>query len=361
VSQAVVAQSRLSVAHPLVWLRTRDRGLMALRRAGRAALVVPALFAIGDRVIENPQIALFATFGSFAMLLLADFGGPIADRLRALAALAGVGAVLVCLGTAVSRNAWLAAAVMGVVGFCVLFLGVISSLFASATVAMLLSFVLSASLAGPFSTIPDRLAGWGMAAGAALLAVGLLWPAPVRDPLRGLAAAAVRALAQRLRIDDAAAASAAEESIAALQRGFFASAFSPAGLSTGARTLVRLVDEIGWVHSVIALPLSQPELTPADAAAERVRAAAADALDRGAALLGDARLDPAPLHAALVEMHDALAVAESDAIARLPARFAHDDQLADSPDQVNASLLASLEPGYRAQELSFVVTQIAAK
>ena len=71
----------------LEWLRTRDRGFAALRRCGRAAIVMPALFALGDKVIGNPDVATFAAFGSFAMLVLVDFGGPMRERLQAQAAL----------------------------------------------------------------------------------------------------------------------------------------------------------------------------------------------------------------------------------------------------------------------------------
>jgi hypothetical protein len=73
--------------HPLRWLGQRDRGFAALRRATRAAIIMPAMFAVGDKVIGNPQVATFAAFGSFAMLLLVDFGGPMAQRLQAQAAL----------------------------------------------------------------------------------------------------------------------------------------------------------------------------------------------------------------------------------------------------------------------------------
>ena len=52
---------------------------------------MPAVFALGDKVIGNPQVATFAAFGSFAMLLLVDFGGPMAERLQAEAALAVTG------------------------------------------------------------------------------------------------------------------------------------------------------------------------------------------------------------------------------------------------------------------------------
>jgi hypothetical protein len=76
----------------LAWLRARDPGLSALRRAGRAAIVMPAMFALGSKVIGNPTlVASFAAFGSFAMLLLVDFGGPMRNRLQAQVALASWG------------------------------------------------------------------------------------------------------------------------------------------------------------------------------------------------------------------------------------------------------------------------------
>ncbi|HEY1594389.1 MAG TPA: hypothetical protein VGF74_03250, partial [Thermoleophilaceae bacterium] len=81
------------------WLRERDSGLAATRRATRAALIMPALFAVGDKVIANAGVATFAAFGSFAMLVLVDFAGPIRERLEAQLALALTGGAFVCLGT----------------------------------------------------------------------------------------------------------------------------------------------------------------------------------------------------------------------------------------------------------------------
>ena len=147
--------------HPLRWLGQRDRGLAALRRATRAAIIMPALFALGDKVIGNPQVATFAAFGSFAMLLLVDFGGPMTERLQAQAALAVAGGVFVCLATLASRTAWLAAVAMAVAGFGVIFAGVVSSVLAGAATALLLAFILPVSLAAPASAVPARLAGWG--------------------------------------------------------------------------------------------------------------------------------------------------------------------------------------------------------
>jgi hypothetical protein len=50
------------------------------------------------------------------------------------------------------------------------FAGVASSVLAVATQTLLLSFILPVSLAGPASSIPDRLAGWGHRVG--VLAAG---------------------------------------------------------------------------------------------------------------------------------------------------------------------------------------------
>src|SRR5271154_1830680 len=106
-------ETRLAQLHPMRWLGQRDRGFAALRRATRAAIIMPALFALGDKVIGNPQLATYAAFGSFAMLLLVDFGGPMAERLQAQAALAVTGGGFVCLAPLASRTPWLPAVAVG--------------------------------------------------------------------------------------------------------------------------------------------------------------------------------------------------------------------------------------------------------
>ena len=55
-----------------------------------------------------------------------------------------------------------------------LFSAVVSSVIASATTSLLLSYILPVSLPGPASQIPDRIAGWGMAAGASVIAIAVL-------------------------------------------------------------------------------------------------------------------------------------------------------------------------------------------
>jgi hypothetical protein len=349
----------------LGWVRARDRGFAALRRAARAAIVMPAMFALGVKVIGNPTIATFAAFGSFAMILLVDFTGPMKERLLAQASLGATSAGLVCLGTLASRSTWLAAIAMAVVGFGVLFAGVVSSVLAGATVALLLSFILPVTLPGLVSSIPDRLAGWGLASGASMLAISLLWPAPPHDPLRGAAADACRALGARLRADvafdlgdgitaaardDAAATSTA--ALAALDRVFFAAPFRPTGLSTSARSVVRLVDELGWLGAVVAQTVPRPEGQPANRQVCAVKSRCASVLECAADLLESLRHDPARLGSELASLRASLGELEQHVTLEVPAAGV----AAGTPA---AQVISALDPGFRAQELTFAVSQIA--
>jgi hypothetical protein len=336
------------------WLRERDRGLAAVRRAARTALVMPAMFALGTEVIGNPVLATFAAFGSFAMLLLVDFTGPMRARLLAQAALAVTGAVFVCLGTLVSQSAWLAAVAMALVGFGVLFAGVVSSVLAGATTSLLLAFILPVSLSGPVSSIPDRVAGWGLASGAALLAVALLWPAPARDPVRSAAIAGCRALAARLR---GGAAAPADEALQALHAVFFATPYRPTGLSTAARAVVRLVDELQWLNTIVLQAAPHARVTAVDPDVHAVKSAAALVLERGADLLDAPDGSPDALHAALDELRARLTELERGAALKLPVGATADGEVL--VEQPMRDVISSLDPSFRAQELSFVVWQIA--
>ena len=51
---------KTAYASAVSWLGARDPRVGALRRAARAALVMPAMFALGDVVIGNPAVATFA-------------------------------------------------------------------------------------------------------------------------------------------------------------------------------------------------------------------------------------------------------------------------------------------------------------
>jgi uncharacterized membrane protein YccC len=333
---------------------------------------MPAMFALADKVIGNPILATFAAFGSFAMLLLVDFGGSMRDRLEAQASLALAGGLLVCLGTLASRSAWLGAAAMTVVAFIVLFAGVASSVLAGAATSLLLAFILSVSLEGPISSIPDRLAGWGMAAGAALLAIALLWPEPEHDPLRGPASAASRALAARLRSDVAyalggepgisetdhqAAITRANAATSALHQAFLATPYRPTGLGTATRLVVRLVDELNWLNEIVVGSAPPADGKPVSRRACAVRSTAASVLESGADLLDAPQQRTDALHTALAELREALTDLERGDSLILPGRpVAAESEHGD--DRISA-FITSLDPGFRAQELGFAVSQIA--
>lgn len=132
VCERMQAPGHIRRGQPLAWLRTHDPELAATRRAARTALVMPTLFAFCSQVLHSPTMATFAAFGSFSMLLLVDFTGPMVQRLRAHLGLTMAWAVLICLSTLVADRTWLAVVTTVVVGFLVLFSGVVSSVLAEA-------------------------------------------------------------------------------------------------------------------------------------------------------------------------------------------------------------------------------------
>ena len=342
----------------LGWLATRDANLSALRRTTRAALVMPSLFAVFAEVVGNPTMATFAAFGSMSLLLFVDFGGQIRDRVFAQAALVLAGAVLICVGTLAGQWVWLAVPAMFLVAFAVLFSAVVSSVFASATTALLVSFVLPVSLPGSVSSIPDRLLGWLAAGLLSMVAIAVLWPAPTKDPLRlatartcALQARTLRAEVDRIRgvrAPDETAAVLAEstEAVAALRKTFFSTPYRPTGLSTATRTLVRLVDQILLLQSVLErAPLDRPTGRHTAPVCD-VKLAAASLLDGSATLLESVG-DPAALSPDITKLQEARQAMERAMTASLPV---HEDP---------TEFITSLEPGFRAQEMAFAISAIA--
>ncbi len=354
-------------------LRARDAGFSALRRAGRAAIVMPGVFAVAEKVIGNPTVAIFSAFGALAMLLFVDFGGSMGERVAAQASLALAGAVLICLGTLVSRTTWLATAVTVVVAFVVLFQGVVSSVLAGATTSLLVAFVLPVSLPGPASSIPARLAGWLLAGAVSLIAIRVLWPAPSREPLRLSTAQACTRLAQRLRSEvdcingglEAAHlrgrdASVAEStaSVAALRTSFYTAPYRPTGLGAAARALVGVVDQVLWLNSILERTAADTEVGPTAAVVCAVKLAAADLLQQGAVLLDAAAGDPSVLQPAEARLRHAREEMERTVISALPVTRS-ETHSPDRGDGTMAEFVSSLEPSFRAQEMSFAVSAVA--
>jgi uncharacterized membrane protein YccC len=284
----------------LPWPRVSDPGLSSLKFAVRAAVIMPAVFAVSTQVLQDPQLAVFAAFGSFAMLAFVDFRGPARSRLTAYLTLAAAGAVLVVLGTLCSRNAWLAAGSMAVVGFLILFSGAINGYFAGAATAAILPFVLPVSLPAPMSVIGSRVAGWCLASAVATVAVMLVWPPRRAGTLRGAAGRACLELAgladcvlggDQAVIETRLEASA--EAVDGLRARYEATSHRPTGPTRQAAALAALVDELRWLLGSLRMAAQSAESVVCHAENGRAMAAAAAVL-RGAGqqLAGQARTGP---------------------------------------------------------------------
>ena len=226
----------------------------AALRAVRATVVVPSLFALTDKVIGDPQMALFATFGGFATLVIAGFGGTRKDKFIAHAGLAVTGSLAIIIGTLVSGTTWLAAVVTVPVTFAIFFAGIAGPNAASGSAAAMFAYVLPVVSAGDASMIPSRLAGWWLASAAGTIAVLLLSPKPPGDKLRAATADLAAELASRLNaaadgvVTDPQSMHAAKEK---LRTAFLAAPYRPSGLATADQALSSLVQLLEWGGSQV--------------------------------------------------------------------------------------------------------------
>jgi uncharacterized membrane protein YccC len=307
----------------LSW-RPSDPGRFALRLALRTAIVLPVALALG-KWAGGSQTALFAAFGSFALLLFVDFGGPRPVRLIAYLALAVVCSGLIALGTLSSQDAVAAAVLMLVVGFAILFGGVLNGYVAAAAQAALLSFVLPAMVPADASAIGARLAGWWIAAALAIPASLLLFPARPRDRVRAAVAAACRAAAAQVRAPSPEAARALEAALDRLHERFAATPLRPTGPTGATGALAALVDELDWIGVIAVLPAGgRPVLGPTPGEVE-LRGLTADALMASAELIAG-HAGPPPDRPAL-EQHRERVLRELGTQLRDPALRADDDLL----------------------------------
>jgi uncharacterized membrane protein YccC len=322
--------------------------LAALKTAARAAIVMPAVFVFADKVIEQPQTSIFAAFGSLAMLVFVEFAGTPRTRFNAYLGLACVGASFITLGTLCSRHPWLAAGSMAAVGFAVLYSGSINGYFAAGSTGALLTFVLPVTISAPNSAIPDRLEGWGLAAGGGICAAMLLWPPRRRPDLHREAAHALRLVADlmeagREQLEERA--SAARGAVDALGRRLLGTQHRPTGPTGPTAALASLPDELDWLLSFLAPSPDRPALELACEEDAEAMAAAAALLRASAERLEgrDGRPDFARLDAA----RDAVARALVRRLPELP------------PDTPVGEVPEALEPPFRIRAATYSARQVA--
>lgn len=286
-------------------LAISDPGKFALKNAIRAAIVVPAAFAISLEVLGLAEMALFAGFGSIALLVFVDFGGSWRQRLCAYLVLVGGGAVLIAVGTLCSQMTWLAVGAMAITAFTIVFAGVLDGYAAAAQSAAILAFVLASMVPAAPAAIPARLAGWALAAAFSIAATFLLWPRRPPDRLRERTSQAVGALANLMRAvatveadkheirgttaDELADLAAnANQAVSRVHREFVAMPHRPSGVGGRLAALGRLVDDL-VSFDPIAREQPAPAATGAGFAGERaaVEATVAAALQIAARRLSE--------------------------------------------------------------------------
>ena len=192
---------------------------------------------------------------------------------------------------------------MAAVGFGILFSGVISGYFAAAATGAILTFVLPVTIPAPNSAIPDRLEGWGLATGAGICALMLLWPPRRREDAEREAAGTLRIVADFVAADREQFADRgrlAREAVDRLGRRFLGSQHRPTGPTGPTAALASLPDELDWLLSSLAPSAESPALELACAEDAEAMAATAAVLRSSAARLegGDERPDLARLDAA---------------------------------------------------------------
>ena len=349
-----------------------DPGHAALRRAARAAILMPAAFAIGEIVIDDPNTAIFCAFGAFGLLSMVDFGGKRRQRLFWFCVLGVIGAASISLGTLCSRQLALAVITMAVVGFVILLSGVANGYLAAMSVVALLLYVLPVTVQAPPAAIPWRLAGWGVAFAISVPAALLLWPYFPRDKIRQLAGVAFDAVADLLdalapvppaQTDPAEAGArleAARDAFRALQRQWLSIPYRGTGPSDVEVAVARLVDELNWLIGLAGAPFGSPEDAPPvlfgmlDAPEDRamLRASARALRQCGERIHGSRGVPD------VQEISDAAAAAAAALGRRLSRLELADGQSA--PAEVTRAWLSGMSPSFRVRGIAYATASVSA-
>ncbi|GGJ59576.1 FUSC family protein [Streptomyces brasiliensis] len=334
---------------------------------------MPAVLAVAVEFVGEPDFVMFVAFGALAGLLFVDFSGPPHVRLSAQTGLMLTGAVLVCLGTLASQAIWTATVATFVITFSLLFAGVVSSVLASATTALLVSFILPVTMPGSVSSMPHRLGGWLLGGAASLIAVAVLWPAPVREPLRLSAAQACALLARRLRAEVACVgnwfepqsrkavdvtAKEAAAAVTSLRGSFFRMSYRPTGLDAAARALLKVIDQVVWLHAIVERAPLEFQPRPVAAAVCSVKSESSTLLERGAVLLESVVGDPSELDACMRRLERACEAMERTVTSHF-ARQPAESSVFGIPDEAEPEFSRALQSAFRAHQMACAVSELS--
>lgn len=283
-----------------------DPGHLLFRKALRVAIVLPLAYLFTTYVLQIPAGATYTVFGTFVLLAFSDFGGPTKDRARAYIVTGLCGLVAVALGTVAALNPVAAVVVTFLVGLVLTFSGVLRGYVSTATMSVLLPFVIAVTAGPALGELPQRLLGFAVAIVFATASALLMWPAHPRSALRQRVADTMDATANVIRamwpapgdpnpIDLQTRQRELTEAHHRMREQYDGRPMRPGGATARDRALMQTIDELGrmriflrWDPSTNVHPLPG-DLSLAQSAATAITASA-DAIGRGG---------PAPQSAAL--------------------------------------------------------------
>jgi uncharacterized membrane protein YgaE (UPF0421/DUF939 family) len=228
-------------------LRTEDPERDALKRAIRAAIMVPLTAGLAFALVGGRVTPLYALLGAFWLLVITEFPGNRQQRAVAYLGLSANGFVLIAVGTLVARTAWLAVALMFFLAVAVTLAGMLSSTMSAGQRATLLFYAWP--VCTPVGPIGERLLGWLIAVAVCVPVALFFLPPRHYGALRRHVGQVCAALADR--IEGTGPAEDVTAAMDALRANFLAASFRPVGLSAGSRALVRVVDLLELVADLV--------------------------------------------------------------------------------------------------------------
>jgi uncharacterized membrane protein YccC len=256
-----------------------------------------------------------------------------------------------------------------VAGFVVLFAGVLSPTAALGSTYLLLAFVLPVNVPVPPGQIPARLAGWALAAAAALPVILLVWARPWYDTRRAALATAAERLAGLVQAHaeghrDQPAHAAAESALHTLRKDFAATPYPPTGLGPSQVAVAKMLSRVEWAGALAVVGPDEVDLVLNSPTARELNAATAQALRCVGAVIRPTAEGRSPgrqaageLAAALEELHRDRRESLRWAVDRLISQAALGSE---AQEQASASALAFVDPTFRSRRLGLATEEIGA-
>jgi len=221
----------------------------------------------------------------------------------------------------------------------------------------------------PPGQIPARLAGWALAAAAALPVILLVWARPWYDTRRAALATAAERLAHLVQAHaeghrDPPAHAAAESALHTLRKDFAATPYPPTGLAPSQVAVAKMLSRIEWAGALAVVGPDAVNLVLNSPTARELNAATAQVLRCVSAVISPTADGHSPAPAAAAELTAALAELHRDR--RTSLRWAVDRLVnqatlgSGTEELASASALAFVDPTFQSRRLGLATEEIGA-